>query len=93
MWSTKEGRVLQIVDLMNIVYCLAELVEFAAFVYLRYSAPNLHRPYQVPLPGWGCGLLLLPASAFLVTIIVMPIVARDWKVSMRLTLIPVLSFL
>lgn len=34
---------LQIVELLNIVYCLAELMEFAAFLYLRYKAPNLFR--------------------------------------------------
>lgn len=34
---------LQIVELLNIVYCLAELMEFAAFIYLRYKVPNLFR--------------------------------------------------
>lgn len=34
---------LQIVELLNIIYCLAELMEFAAFIYLRYSAPDLVR--------------------------------------------------
>lgn len=39
---------LQIVELLNIVYCLAELMEFAAFLYLRYKVPNLYR-YDTPL--------------------------------------------
>lgn len=34
---------LQIVELLNIIYCLAELMEFAAFIYLRYKAPDLVR--------------------------------------------------
>jgi len=34
---------LQIVELLNIVYCLAELMEFAAFIYLRYKVPGLYR--------------------------------------------------
>ena len=63
------------------MYCLAELMEFAAFVWLRISAPELHRPYRVPLPTWGCALMLLPASVLLITIIVMPIYSLDWLVS------------
>ena len=39
---------LQIVELLNIIYCLAELMEFAAFIYLRYKAPDLVR-YDLPL--------------------------------------------
>ena len=34
---------LQIVELLNIVYCLAELMEFAAFIYLRFKVPGLFR--------------------------------------------------
>ena len=34
---------LEIVELLNIVYRLAELMEFAAFIYLRYKAPSLYR--------------------------------------------------
>jgi hypothetical protein len=71
---------LQIVDLMNVVYCLAELVEFAAFVHLRYTAPNLHRPFRVPLPAWGCALMLFPATVFLFAIIIMPIFTGEYKV-------------
>ena len=37
---------LEIVELLNIVYCLAELMEFAAFIYLRYTAPSLFRYIQ-----------------------------------------------
>ena len=43
---------LRIVELLNIVYCLAELLEFIAFVYLRYKFPDLNR---CPLP-----LFILP---------------------------------
>ena len=42
----------QIVELLNIVYCLAELAEFAAFLHLRVAAPALRRPFRVPLPTW-----------------------------------------
>ena len=34
---------LQIVELLNIIYCLAELLEFAAFIRLRIMAPDMKR--------------------------------------------------
>ena len=33
----------QIVELLNIIYCLAELLEFAAFIRLRITAPDMKR--------------------------------------------------
>ena len=71
---------LQIVELLNAVYCLAELTEFAAFVWLRIAAPELHRPYRVPLPTWACAIMLLPASALLLTLLALPILRLDWLV-------------
>ncbi len=56
----------QIVEMLNAVYCMAELLEFAAFVWLRIKAPDLPRPYRVPLPTWALVLMLLPASSLLV---------------------------
>jgi hypothetical protein len=35
-----------IVEVLNAVYCLAELLEFAAFEWLRVTAPALPRPYK-----------------------------------------------
>ncbi|KAK9801360.1 hypothetical protein WJX73_010869 [Symbiochloris irregularis] len=70
----------QIVELLNVIYCIAELMEFAAFIWLRIAAPELHRPYRVPLPTWACALMLLPASALLLTLIGMPILQLDWLV-------------
>mmetsp|Transcript_4121 Transcript_4121/g.11811 ORF Transcript_4121/g.11811 Transcript_4121/m.11811 type:complete len:657 (-) Transcript_4121:1518-3488(-) len=64
----------EIVEMLNAVYCLAELLEFAAFVWLRIKAPHLHRPYRIPLPTWACVLMLLPASALLVVMLALPVV-------------------
>ena len=36
-------NMLQIVELLNIIYCIAQLVEFAAFLTLRFREPDLHR--------------------------------------------------
>lgn len=46
--------------------CIAELLEFAAFIKLRISHPDLYRPYAIPLDTRGCIILLLPASIFVV---------------------------
>ena len=72
---TPRAGALQIVELLNAVYCLAELTEFAAFIWLRIKAPDLYRPYRVPLPTWGCVLMLLPASGLLLTILALPVIA------------------
>jgi amino acid transporter len=37
---------MQLVQFLNAAYCLAELLEFAAFVYLRIKQPNLPRAYK-----------------------------------------------
>ena len=70
----------QIVELLNIVYCLAELTEFAAFIHLRIAAPALRRPFRVPLPTWGCALMLAPATALLLTLIAQPLLDADLMV-------------
>ena len=36
----------EIVEMVNSVYCMAELLEFTAFVWLRIKSPDLHRPYR-----------------------------------------------
>ena len=68
---------MQIVELLNIVYCLAELTEFAAFIALRIKAPDLRRPYRIPLPTWACILMLLPASILLAVILILPVIKGD----------------
>ena len=71
----------QIVELLNIVYCLAELTEFAAFIHLRRVAPHLRRPFKIQLPTWGCALMLTPATALLLALIAQPLLDLDWMVS------------
>lgn len=71
---------MQILEMLNAIYCLAELLEFAAFIWLRISQPNLRRSYKVPLPVWALCLMLLPASGLLVTLILLHVVMRQWHV-------------
>lgn len=64
---------------VNAIYCMAELLEFAAFIWLRIKYPSLHRPFRVPLPVWGLVLMLLPASALLLVVLALPVWNRDWR--------------
>ena len=73
----------QIVELLNIVYCLAELTEFAAFIHLRRKAPHLRRPFRIGLNTWGCALMLTPATALLIALIAQPLLDVDWMVSLH----------
>ena len=45
--------------LLNAIYCLAELLEFAAFVWLRIKQPHLLRPYRCVRPTVAGGGALL----------------------------------
>lgn len=70
-------------ELLNIVYCLAELTEFAAFIHLRRRAPHLRRPFRIGLNTWGCALMLTPATALLIALIAQPLLDVDWMVSLH----------
>ncbi|PNH00173.1 hypothetical protein TSOC_014020, partial [Tetrabaena socialis] len=52
----------EIVTLLNAIYCLAELLEFAAFVWLRVKRPDLPRPYSDTAADGGADTSR-PASA------------------------------
>jgi hypothetical protein len=48
---------------------------------LRHPSPLLpprRPPRSVPLPTWGLVLMLAPATALLLTVLLMPVFARDW---------------
>lgn len=40
---------MSILEMLNAIYCLAELLEFAAFLWLRISQPHLRRSYKCVL--------------------------------------------
>ena len=42
------------------LYCIALLLEIAAFLYLRYSQPNRPRDFRVPVDGAWLWLMYLP---------------------------------
>jgi len=44
-------------------------MEYAAFLKLRVSKPDLHRPYRIPLNTFGCFVMMIPTLG--VTLLVM----------------------
>ena len=55
----------EVVAMLNLLYCYSQVIEFAAFLYLRYARPDLPRPFKVPIGTVGMGLLLLLPFAFI----------------------------
>lgn len=42
---------LEIIEMLNVVYSMGELLEFAAYVWLRVSRPDLKRPFKCASPA------------------------------------------
>ena len=62
-------RFSEVVQLLNLLYCFGQLIEFAAFLELRRSQPNLARPYKIPLEfGALCVMVAFPVLFILVII-------------------------
>ena len=49
-----------LIEMLNFSYSISLLMEFAAFIKLRFSDPGIPRPYKVPLNTFGCCLMLTP---------------------------------
>jgi amino acid transporter len=49
-----------LIEMLNFSYSISLLMEFAAFIKLRISQPEIDRPYQIPLNTIGCSLMLTP---------------------------------
>ena len=66
-----------IIALLNLLYCFAAMLEFAAFLKLRIARPDLERPYRVPLSTGGCVVLLAPPTLLLALVMCLAD-ARVW---------------
>jgi amino acid transporter len=53
----------ELIELDMFLYALALVLEFAAFCWLRYKEPQLHRPYRVPGGRFGVIALSAPPVA------------------------------
>ncbi|KAJ7549212.1 hypothetical protein O6H91_07G045800 [Diphasiastrum complanatum] len=61
-------RFQEIIEILNFLYCLGMLLEFAAFICLRMKQPNLVRPYKIPVSTMGAVLLCLPPCALIIIV-------------------------
>jgi len=52
----------QLLELLNSVYAISLLLEYAAFVKLRLYNKEMHRPYRIPVPDWAAPLVVLPPT-------------------------------
>merc|ERR1712224_562891 len=58
---------------------MAQLLEFAAFLKLRYSHADLRRPFRVPLKSTlACAAMLFFPMLFCLIMLAMPFFNRDW---------------
>ena len=60
----------QIIDILNLLYCYGQLIEFFAFLWLRKNLNEMSRPYRIPLGFNGCCLMLLFPIVFVVIVVV-----------------------
>ncbi|XP_057964369.1 probable polyamine transporter At3g19553 [Malania oleifera] len=58
----------QILEFLNFLYSIGMLLEFAAFIKLRITKPDLCRPYKVPLETFGVTMLCLPPALLLLLV-------------------------
>ena len=59
----------EVIDMLNVLYCIAQLIEFAAFVQLRIKHPDMPRPFKIPLGTVGVSVMLLVPALFCMVII------------------------
>jgi amino acid transporter len=53
-----------LIEMLNFNYAISLLMEYCAFIKLRISRPDLHRPWRVPLNTFGCIVCLIPTFLF-----------------------------
>ena len=58
----------KVIDLLNLLFCFGQAIEYLAFINLRKNFPNMNRPWMIPLGFYGiCIMLTLPlAFSFLI---------------------------
>jgi len=59
----------EVIEVLNFLYCFAQLLEFSAFITLRQKRADLVRPYKAPVNTAGAvALLALPSTMVLILI-------------------------
>jgi amino acid transporter len=48
----------EVIDMLNLLFCLGQAIEFCAFLHLRRTQPDMPRPFKVPIPFIGLCIML-----------------------------------
>eukprot|EP00980_Cylindrotheca_fusiformis_P002734 scaffold634_cov97-Cylindrotheca_fusiformis.AAC.1 len=59
----------QLIEMLNFNYAFSLLMEYAAFIKLRISQPDLVRPYKIPMNTLGCILFFSPSVILTILIL------------------------
>jgi amino acid transporter len=59
----------EVIDMLNLLFCFGQAIEFFAFLYLRIYKNDMPRPYRIPLGNVGCCLMTLFPLLFIGVII------------------------
>ncbi|PIN18608.1 Amino acid transporter [Handroanthus impetiginosus] len=59
----------EIVAAENFLYCVGMMLEFIAFVRLRIIAPNVPRPYKIPVGTVGAVLMCVPPTLLICVVL------------------------
>jgi amino acid transporter len=71
---------IRILEYLNIIYCVAMLLEFAAFLNMRFRYSTIHAPFRIPLGVFWCTIMLIPPTACIVAIVGLPIFTRRYDI-------------
>lgn len=57
----------EVVDMLNLLFCYGQAIEFFAFLHLRRTKPDMPRPFKIPIGYHGmCVMLAFPLAFILV---------------------------
>ena len=59
----------EIIEMLNLLFCFGQLIEFAAFIQLRLRYPHMPRPYMIPLNTVGMCIMLAFPTLFVFIIL------------------------
>mmetsp|Transcript_5955 Transcript_5955/g.8361 ORF Transcript_5955/g.8361 Transcript_5955/m.8361 type:complete len:627 (-) Transcript_5955:35-1915(-) len=59
----------QVIDMLNLLYCYGQAIEFLAFLQLRRARPDIARPYRIGVGFYGMCFMLFCPLVFIVLIL------------------------
>lgn len=75
---TATSRFVDILDMVNSVFCLAVLVEFAILLHLRWRHPTMNRPFRIPAGLATLCIVYSIPSAFALFFLFVPVAQSNW---------------